>query len=96
MTRTVAHTATAWELIGFDGSLGSFLPDHPDVLAAIAAGTTPEGTPYSVRVQGGRTLYEAVGNDGGDKVRLARLDTSDGLRAVVRYVDHDTTLEVVS
>jgi len=48
-----------------------------------------------VRVVGGRTLYEAVGNDGGQLVRLSRLDTTDGLRAVIRYVDPDTPMEIV-
>lgn len=88
-------TRTAWDLIGFDGTLQSFDLDSPEAQAQIASGVTDTSSPFSVRVKGGRTLYESVGNEGGEKVRLARLDTTDGLRAVVRYVDADTILEVV-
>jgi hypothetical protein len=48
-----------------------------------------------VRIVGGRTVYEAVANTRNDSVCLSRLDTTDGLRAVVRYVDPDTPMEVV-
>lgn len=74
---TATLTATAWELIGFDGADGE-----------------------SVRVAGGRALYEAVVfNDAtpGEMVRLDRLEVSaGGLRVVNRYVDPDTLLEVVA
>lgn len=70
---------TAWDLIGFDGNW--------------------DDKPADVRVVGGRTRYEAVGfsdSTRGDRVRLTRADFSDGnMRAVVRYVDADTRLEVV-
>jgi hypothetical protein len=53
----------------------------------------------SVRVVGGRTLYEAVVfNDEthGHRVRLDRLIVGEtGLRVVNRYVDADTPVEVV-
>lgn len=53
----------------------------------------------SVRVVGGRALYESVAfNDWsrGEMVQLRRLDVKpEGLREVVRYVDPDTLLEVV-
>lgn len=68
--------ATAWDLIGFDGSDGK-----------------------SVRIVGGRALYEAVlfrDDTPGDRVLLARLDTRDGLRQVNRWVPYDTLLEVVN
>jgi hypothetical protein len=42
-----------------------------------------------VRIVGGRTTTR------NDRVCLSRLDTTDGLRAVVRYVDPDTPMEVV-
>jgi hypothetical protein len=49
-----------------------------------------------LRVKGGRTLYEAADNFGGEKVRLARLNVTDnGLRQVNRYVDADTILEFI-
>lgn len=58
-----------------------------------------EGETASVRVKGGRTLYEAVMFiDGGraTKPRLARLEaTADGIRQVNRYVDPDTVCEIV-
>jgi hypothetical protein len=88
-------TYAAWDLIGFDGTLASFDPQHPVVRAAYEAGSTITDSPYLVRVKGGRTLYESVDNNGGEKVRLSRLDTTDGLRAIVRYVDPDTEMEVV-
>ncbi len=92
----VVASKTAWDLIGFDGSaFSAFGSDHPDVKAAYEAGEVAKDSPYLVRVKGGRTLYEAVDNFGGEKVRLSRLDTADGLRQVNRYVAHDTTLEVV-
>lgn len=54
----------------------------------------------SVRVVGGRTLYEAVVyNDltPGYNVRLDRLKLGRrGMRVVNRYVDPDTLLEVVA
>jgi hypothetical protein len=87
-------TFTAWELIGFDGTtevidrLWQRNPSYaePDYEAEAA----------TVRIRGGRALYEAVGNDGGDLVRLSRLAIdADGLRPVVRYVDPDTELEVI-
>jgi hypothetical protein len=56
-----------------------------------------DGDQY-IRIVGGRTLYESVlvgdGYDGGS-VRLVRLDTSDGLRQVNRYVHPDTPVELV-
>jgi hypothetical protein len=91
----VVATKIAWDLIGFDGSLGSWDFENPQVQERIASGTVDTESPYSVRVKGGRTLYEAVSNNGGYKVCLARLDTKDGLRAVTRYVDADTELEIV-
>lgn len=48
-----------------------------------------------VRIVGGRTVYETVGNEGGERVRLMRLDTRHGLRAVTRYVDAETPMELV-
>jgi hypothetical protein len=68
--------ASAWDLIGFDGSDGQ-----------------------SVRILGGKTLYEAVDyrdDTPGLKVRLARLDVKpSGIRQVNRWVDPDEMLEVV-
>jgi hypothetical protein len=49
-----------------------------------------------VRLAGGRTVYEAVANTSGGRVCLSRLDTSDGLRAVTRYVDADTPVVLVA
>lgn len=47
------------------------------------------------RIKGGRTVYEAVmyncENDG-RLVKLARLDTKDGIREIKRYVEPDTVL----
>lgn len=55
-----------------------------------------DGTGGMLRVKGGRTLYESAENNGGEQVRLARLDITDGgLRQVNRYVDADTVLEFV-
>jgi hypothetical protein len=52
-----------------------------------------------VRVKGGRAVYEEVIFIDGtrqEKVRLARLDVDElGLKQVNRYVDPDTTLEVL-
>ena len=49
-----------------------------------------------LRVEGGRTLYEAADNNGGAHVRLARLVEEDGrLRQINRYVDPHTPLEFV-
>lgn len=50
-----------------------------------------------LRIRGGRALYDAaMFNDAkGYNVKLARLDTLDGLREVSRYVDPDTEIEVV-
>jgi hypothetical protein len=90
-------TLTAWDLIGFDGTSRT-LPENTtrDPYAEDAARYGgPLDEPVAVRVVGGRALYESVGNDGGRLVRLARLDTTDGLHPVVRYVDPDTTMEVV-
>lgn len=100
----VVATKTAWDLIGFDGSaFSAFGPDHPDVRAAYEAGEVVTDTPYLVRIKGGRTLYESVDNNGGEKVRLSRLAAGERfygsslppLRAVTRYVDADTELEVI-
>lgn len=55
-----------------------------------------DGFPASVRIDGGRTLYEAVDYDdsrGGKLVRLSRL-TND-MRQINRYVDPDTKLVIV-
>jgi len=48
-----------------------------------------------VRIVGGRATYEAVMiRDGGDAVRLARLEVGpEGLRQLNRYVNPDTLLE---
>jgi hypothetical protein len=57
-----------------------------------------DGAPAEVRIQGGRTLYEAVmfiDNGLSEKPRLARLVTDGGLRQINRYVDPDTVLEIV-
>ena len=45
------------------------------------------------RIVGERAMYEAVMyKDGGDKIKLARLDTAVGLKEVSRYVDPNTML----
>lgn len=54
--------------------------------------------PAHIRIAGGRTLYETAffyDNGRTHNVRLARLDTKDGLRQVNRYVDPDTEVELV-
>lgn len=51
-----------------------------------------------LQVVGGRTLYDtAMFNDStpGQRVRLDRLDTANGLRVVNRYVDADTPIRLV-
>lgn len=49
-----------------------------------------------VRIVGGRTIYEAVGNDGGTQVRLSRLAIdANGLHPIIRYVDPDTLMEII-
>jgi hypothetical protein len=81
---SAVRVAVAWDLIGFDGNLSS-----------IDAGDGPA----SVRVVGGRALYEAVDyKDGSRRVRLARLtNTACGrLRQINRYVGPDVVLEVLS
>lgn len=56
-----------------------------------------EGT---FRLPGGRTTYEAVMYDEaaarGDRPRLARLDTRDGIRQVNRWVDWDQPVEIIT
>jgi hypothetical protein len=51
-----------------------------------------------VRIVGGRTLYETVlvrdGYDDGP-VRLVRIDATNGIRQVNRYVHPDTPVELV-
>lgn len=58
-----------------------------------------DGKFASVRVKGGRTLYEAVmfiDNGRSDRPRLARLEADGGgIRQVNRYVDPDTVCEIV-
>lgn len=53
----------------------------------------------SIRIVGGRALYETViYNDGqrSDKVKLARLDVGRyGLQTTLRWVDPDTPVELV-
>lgn len=79
-------TKTAWDLIGFGGNLQDLDEDAPYQTA-------------SVRIIGGRTLYEAVDfNDEtrGGRVRLARLQvTEHGIRQINRYVDPDTPVEII-
>lgn len=56
-----------------------------------------DGDEY-IRIVGGRTLYETAifyDNMPGERVKLARLDTTDGLHQVNRYVDADTPVELV-
>jgi hypothetical protein len=84
-------TYTAWKLIGFDGTLRS-LPENvtrDPYTEEEARHGGPLDRSVSVRVKGGRTLYESVGNDGGRYVRLLRL----GGRA--RYVEPTAQMEVV-
>lgn len=55
-------------------------------------------TTHHIRIINGRTLYEeAIYYDDtpGDKVKLARIDTTDGLHQVNRWVDADTPVELV-
>lgn len=84
----VLHSATAWELIGFDSR---WPMDHDPY------GDEPEPVLAHVRLAGGRAGYEAVLiRDGGDAVYLWRLDTDErGLRIVKRYVPAGALLEVV-
>lgn len=53
----------------------------------------------AIRIVGGRALYDTVlvrdGYDDGN-VRLARIDTSNGIRQINRYVHPDTPVELVS
>jgi hypothetical protein len=88
-------TFTAWELIGFDGT--TEVIDRLWLRNSSYAEPGYEAEGASVRIRGGRALYEAVGNDGGELVRLTRLAIGgpEGLRVVVRYVDPDTELEVI-
>jgi len=85
---------TAWDLIGFDGTtevIDRLLGGNPRY-----AEPDYEPIPARVRVVGGRTLYEAVTNNGGCKVRLNRLvDNTGQVNPTSRYVDPDTPLEVV-
>lgn len=82
---------TAWDLIGFDGT--SEVIDR-NLIGESSGYAEPgyEARPAEVRIKGGRTWYEAVGNDGGATVRLSKLNRD--LSATVRYVDPDTILEV--
>lgn len=51
---------------------------------------------YSAQIVGGRALYELASNQGGDLVRLGRLDTTRGnLHSVYRYVAPDTPMRLV-
>lgn len=85
---------SAWDLIGFDGTTEQVDRCLRGGIDCASPDYRPR--PAQVRTLGGRTLYEAVGNDGGEKVRLSRLATTEhGLTAVVRYVDADTLLEVI-
>lgn len=98
MTTKVLHSATAWELIGFD----SRWPMNYDPY-----GDDPEPVTARVRMAGGRAGYDAVGiRDGGDAVYLWRLDApcahrfgrplpERGLRVVKRYVPADALIEVM-
>lgn len=58
-----------------------------------------DGQEGTVRVVGGRALYESVDYDdsrAGRMVRLSRLDVGAlGLKQVTRYVEPDTDLELV-
>lgn len=76
----------AWDLIGFGGNLRDLDYEAPN-------------RPASVRIVGGRTLYEAVDfNDDTRqrKVRLARLVIGPkGFHQINRYVDPDTPVEIV-
>jgi hypothetical protein len=91
----VLATTTAWKLVGFGGNAS----DLDFLLTDWDGPANWPDAPASVRIKDGRTLYEAVDyNDHtpGDKVRLARVTvTADGIRQINRWVDADTTLEVV-
>ena len=91
-TLNVLGETTAWMLIGFEGS-------ESDIEQMLGIEHDMDGkTLAHVRIKGGRTLYENVDfNDStrGDKVRLGRLDSKDGLHPVYRWVHGDTILEVV-
>ena len=51
---------------------------------------------YSIQIIGGRAMYELAGNQGGELVRLGRLDTSSGTpHSVYRYVDPDTPMRLI-
>ena len=51
---------------------------------------------YSAQIVGGRVLYELAGNQGGELVRLGRLDTSQGApHSIYRYVKADTRMRLV-
>lgn len=56
--------------------------------------------PQYIRVVGGTALYETViywDEQRSDKVKLARLVADErGLRTVIRYVDPETPVELVS
>lgn len=80
-------TYTAWDLIGF-----------PDCADPASGDYTSDFCGCYVRIVGGRALYDSVSFEDstpGDKVRLWRLDSVDGLHVVQRYVDPDTMLEVI-
>jgi hypothetical protein len=92
---------TAWDLIGFDGTLRS-LPENATrdpYTDEEARWGGPLDTPARVRLARGRRLWESVGNDGGRRVRLSRLETDydgEGLRAVIVYVEADAPMVVVA
>lgn len=70
----------------------------PDTTGLTAFDLIGYDGPYYVRIVGGRTRYDAVlTRDGyvGGNVRLARIDTTDGLRQINRYVGPDTPVELV-
>jgi len=51
------------------------------------------------RLSGGRTIYEAVmyneSSARSDRVRLARIDTANGIRQINRWVDWHQPIEVI-
>lgn len=54
--------------------------------------------PDNLRVVGGHAVYDAAiyyDDTPGDNVKLARLETGDGIRQVNRYVGPETPIEVV-
>jgi hypothetical protein len=92
----------AWELIGFDGSIalvpssdGSERPFWDENYDQI------DYPRASVRIKGGRALYECVSNRDGSldarcQVELSRFETRDrGVHGVIRLVDEDTLIEVI-